>query len=106
MLDGITIGRCVHHIFILSMFPLKKTAAKPLAERSEANKVYIYLYTAAKPLAEWSEANKVYIYLFTAAKPLAERSKANKKYISTYARGGFNIRLGTYNVPEGPSANP
>ena len=24
MLDGITIGRCVHHIFILSMFPLKK----------------------------------------------------------------------------------
>ena len=36
--DGITIGRCVHHIFILKVwFPIKKTAAKPLAERSEAN---------------------------------------------------------------------
>ena len=36
--------------------------AKPAAERSEANKVYIYLYTAAKPPAERSEANKS-IYL-------------------------------------------
>ena len=38
--DGITIGRCVHHFFILKVwFPIKKTAAKPPAERSEANKV-------------------------------------------------------------------
>ena len=60
------------------------TAAKPPAELSEANKVYIYLYTAAKPPAERSEANKVYIYLYTAAKPPAERSETNKVYIFLY----------------------
>ena len=44
-----------------------KTAAKPPAERSGANKVYIYLYTGAKPPVERSEANKVYIFLYTAS---------------------------------------
>ena len=45
LFDGITIGRCVHHILILKVWiPIKKTATKPPAERSEANKVYIFLY--------------------------------------------------------------
>ena len=65
-------------------------SAKPPAERSEArseaNKVYIYLYTEAKPAAERSVAHTVYIYLNMAAKPPAERSEANKNYISTYTR--------------------
>ena len=39
-------------------------AAKPPAERSEANKKCIYLYTVAKPPSERSEANKVSIYLY------------------------------------------
>ena len=72
----------------------KKTAAKPPAERSEANKICIYLYTAAEPPAERSEANRsIYLlihggeatvrvkrgyYLYTTAKPPAERSEANK----------------------------
>ena len=55
---------------------------------------------------------QVYRVLLSRAKRSGERSEANELYLITTTcqylsfGGGFNFRLGTYNVPEGPNANP
>ena len=89
--DGITIGRCVHHIFILKVwFPIKKTSAKPPAERSEASR---------KSITSGGFQPGVTSRL---------RYLLQNEYNSRWASGTWSAtsRLSNHNVPPGSSENP